>query len=116
MTIRHFKDLNKMYEPKLICILETKNNDTLHDSIREKVGMGSAYYVNSRGTSEGLAFWWKYGVKVTTRTATHNITHCDVILSNQPNPSIRMWVYEDADPQKRRQNWNELRNNGRGSM
>lgn len=105
-----------MYQPEIICLLEKKNGVTLCDRIREQVRMENPYYVNLRGMSGGLTLWWRDGTDIIVRTATHNILKCEMNLRNQLNPSLMTWVYADVDPQKRRPNWDDLRNIGRGHM
>lgn len=62
LTIVHLKDLNKIHLPEIICMMQTKNGDSFCKRIREQVGMSSAYNVNLRSISRGLALWWRDGV------------------------------------------------------
>lgn len=66
--------------------------------------MGSAYYVNPRGISEGITLWWRDDVCVTVKAATQKIIDCELKTSDHPNLRLMTWVYADADTQRREQN------------
>lgn len=71
--------------------------------------MEKAFYVQPRGTSEGLALWWKEETNVQILFANPNMIGTIVWMKNLEFPMYMTWVHADTNDQLRNQNKNELR-------
>lgn len=79
-----------------------------------KVGMDNAYYVSPKGISGGITLWCRVEINVSIKSTTNFFIVCDVRGGSKPNLLMITWVYSNVDPQRRKQNWHELKYIGRG--
>lgn len=89
----------------IICLMDTKNEDTYCKKIRTRMRMTNKEYVNPGGTWGGLAPWWKTTTSIQILFTSYNFIDCEVIINQDEDPTFIMCVYADTEAQKRTKNW-----------
>lgn len=64
LTIPHLKDIRRQYNPDIMLLVETKNVNSLVQSLATELGYGNVKIVPACGSSGGAAIFWNNRVKI----------------------------------------------------
>lgn len=102
----------KGVQPKMVFLMETKQNEAHYERIRREVGLDNATYVHRTGINGGLALWWSNEVSVQIQRMDKKFID-STVSSRLFGRDFRVtWVYGDPDYTRRIQNWEELKTMG----
>ncbi|KAL0864587.1 hypothetical protein Bca101_043705 [Brassica carinata] len=64
LTIPHLKDIKRSFNPEIMLLVETKNVDSVVNSLAKDLGYKNSFVVSACGSSGGAAFFWDDRVKI----------------------------------------------------
>ena len=106
LTVRRLKEINRMYLPDIICLLETKQQDDYVRDVGAQLGFPFSSIVTPVGVGGGLVVYWKQSVQVSVLSQSCNLIDCKVI-SNEVSFYLS-FVYGHPNPAFRHHTWERL--------
>lgn len=107
LIVQVLQGLCTTHRPSVIFLMETNNKRAKLDRIRQSLNFLNSCYVDSIGTSGGLALWWMDGVVLDIRSKSQNIFRC--IFSPTAGRSwAACFIYAPSQRQERAAFWKYL--------
>ena len=80
-TVNALKEIIKKEPPKIVFLIETKSNKEWMVMVRDKCEFKNGFFVDSNGTSGGLALLWKEEIRLDVQT--YSQTHIDALVEGE---------------------------------
>ena len=107
LTIPHLKDIKKSFKPEVMLLVETKNVDSVVNSLAKDLGYKNSFVVSASGSSGGAAFFWDDRVKISfLDNPKLYCTHMTVEGDN--NTFWLSYIYGNPVGKLRREQWYDM--------
>ncbi|KAF5178430.1 Endonuclease/exonuclease/phosphatase [Thalictrum thalictroides] len=105
----NLKEVKKFYTPRIVIVVETRQNEEESCKIIKELGFSGFYVVGARAFSGGIWFLWDDDmVNISGAVQSYQAVHAVITMKQANEPWMLSAVYADPNKQKRKCLWKEF--------